>query len=298
MVKENLLNLDFSRENELARVSGRLSLLSSYQNHWQGINLEVYRQPPFETPKCTVLQHLITIPQGRLSKIEEISEGKAQTVEFRPGDISFETKGIERQYRWMRGIETIHIILEPDYVHKTVHEIIDPTSVEMIPRFGKSDPFIYQLGRALVQELTSHPSSSSLYAESVATLLSVHLLRHYSIDKKPIPAYAGGLSSSKLQTAIDYIQAHLTDDISLEDIADCLGVSRYYFCRLFKQSVGVSPYQYILQQRVDYAKRLLREGKLSISEVALESGFAHHSHFNYHFKRLTQVTPKQYLKLQ
>lgn len=296
MVKENLLKFDFSREKEFSRVFGRPCLLSSYQTCWQGIRLEVYRQPPFESPQCTVLQHMITIPQGKSPSVEEISGRKIKVAEFHPGDISFEPEGMPRQYRWHQEMETIHITLEPEYVNQAVHETVDPDKVEFISQFGQSDFLVFQMGLALTRELMNNPAGDSLYAESVGILLSVHLLRNYSTQKQSIQTYSDGLSNSKIKTAIDYINAHLTEEISLENIANQLGMSRYYFCRLFKKSMGISPYKYILQQRVEYAKSLLREGKLKISEIALESGFAHQSHFNYHFKRITHCTPHQFLK--
>ena len=99
----------------------------------------------------------------------------------------------------------------------------------------------------------------------------------------------------KINQGINYIQAHLTENISLETIANYLGISRYHFCRIFKQSVGLTPHQYMIQQRVEKAKVMLREGKLSISDIACVCGFSHQSHLNYHFKKLTGVTPREFI---
>ncbi|NJS10840.1 MAG: helix-turn-helix transcriptional regulator, partial [Microcoleus sp. CSU_2_2] len=73
-------------------------------------------------------------------------------------------------------------------------------------------------------------------------------------------------------------------------------ISSYHFCRLFKQSTGFSPHQYVIQQRVERAKQLLRQGQMSIGEIAIACGFSHQSHFNRHFKRLTGVTPKTWIE--
>ncbi|WP_197036096.1 helix-turn-helix domain-containing protein [Fischerella sp. PCC 9605] len=97
-----------------------------------------------------------------------------------------------------------------------------------------------------------------------------------------------------MQQAIDYIQAHLAEDISLETIATEVGMSRYYFCRLFKQSTGMSPYQYLLKCRIERAKVLLLQGQQSITDIAIQVGFANQSQFGRHFKRFTGVTPKQF----
>ncbi|MER3588991.1 MAG: AraC family transcriptional regulator, partial [Mastigocladus sp. ERB_26_1] len=93
---------------------------------------------------------------------------------------------------------------------------------------------------------------------------------------------------------IAYIQAHLSEDISLEAIATEVGMSRYYFCRLFKQSTGISPHQYVIKCRIDRAKELLLQGQNSIADVAFEVGFTSQSHFTKHFKHLIGMTPKAY----
>ncbi len=93
---------------------------------------------------------------------------------------------------------------------------------------------------------------------------------------------------------IDYIQDNLTQDISLEAIANELGISRYYFCRLFKKSTGVSPHQYVIQCRIDRAKKLLSQKHKNIADVALQVGFTNQSHFSKHFKRIVGITPKKF----
>ena len=75
-----------------------------------------------------------------------------------------------------------------------------------------------------------------------------------------------------------------------------IDMSRFYFCRLFKQSTGITPYQYLIKCRVDRAKVLLMQRKLSIADVALEVGFSNQSNFTKHFKRLVGVTPQKFAR--
>ena len=107
--------------------------------------------------------------------------------------------------------------------------------------------------------------------------------------------YPDGLPKKKLRQAIDYIQAHLTENVSLDAMSTEVGISRFYFCRLFKQSTGTTPYQYLIKCRIERAKALLLQEKLSIADVALEVGFSNQSHLTKHFKRLVGVTPKKFL---
>ena len=68
-------------------------------------------------------------------------------------------------------------------------------------------------------------------------------------------------------------------------------MSPHYFCSLFKQSMRMTPHQYVIQTRVNRAKELLLKGKYTIAQVALMVGFANQSHLNRHFKKLIGVTP-------
>jgi AraC family transcriptional regulator len=97
-----------------------------------------------------------------------------------------------------------------------------------------------------------------------------------------------------LRQTLNYIQEHLSEEITLEAIANHVGISQYYFSHLFKQSMGVSPYQYVLRQRIERAKQLLKQSDLSIAEIALECGFANQTHLTKHFRNLAGTSPKAY----
>jgi len=111
------------------------------------------------------------------------------------------------------------------------------------------------------------------------------------------PSHSLELPQSNLQQAIAYIQANLEQNITIEAIATKLGMSQFYFCRWFKQSMGIAPYQFVIQQRVEKAKILLKRQDVSLVEVALQCGFNSQSHLIHHFKKQVGMTPKQYQSL-
>ncbi|WP_256478965.1 helix-turn-helix transcriptional regulator [Chroococcidiopsis sp. CCMEE 29] len=80
--------------------------------------------------------------------------------------------------------------------------------------------------------------------------------------------------------------------MKLAHLAKLVGMSQYYFCHLFKRSMGVTPYQYVLQQRIERSKQLLKQNELSIAEIALMCGFKNQSHLTTFFRKLTGITPK------
>ncbi len=135
--------------------------------------------------------------------------------------------------------------------------------------------------------------------------IELALFRHQtSIDPQPenikIKAFSNpetpptGLPPHKLQKVLDYIDANLSQELSLERLANQVGLTPYYFARLFKQSIGKSVHQYVIHRRVERAKQLLKQSELTIADVAVECGFANPSHLALHFKRIVGVSPKQF----
>ena len=120
---------------------------------------------------------------------------------------------------------------------------------------------------------------------------------HYSTRKHKLKAYDDGLPKDMLKLAIDYINEHLGENLSLAAMAAELHISQYHFCRLFKQSTGMIPHHYLMQQRLDRAKQLLRLPELTVMYIAIECGFANHSHFAKYFRRYTGVSPTQFRKM-
>ena len=175
----------------------------------------------------------------------------------------------------------------------TETESLSPSRVELLPIIYQHDSHLEAIAQIFKREITQDDISTQLYIDTLATQFAIHLLRHYCAFKPKLKQYQGGLSRHRLRRAIAYIQNHLAEDISLAEIAQEIDMSHHHFCRLFKQSTGSSPYQYVLGQRVERAKQLLLQNQLSIAEVAQEVGFSEQSQLTRHLKRATGLTPKQ-----
>ncbi len=290
-------SLNLSKENSLAEAVPLTRLLSSYSAEWKELHLEFHRSPPFEVPEITCQQHILTIPTVNGMEVERKTAGKMHHLIFHPGDFCLSPQNLTLQTRWQDELEAIQLIIEPDLLAQVAHELIDPDQVELPCHVKVNDPLVYQLGFALKQSLETWGNDSKLYADSATTFLAVHLLKHYTIRKLKQPGHEGGLSPSQLKLVEDYVQNCLEKEICLDEIAYLLDLSRYYFCHLFKQSTGLSPYQYVIQCRIERAKQLLKQSGWSIGEVALACGFSHQSHLHRHFKRLTGITPKKFSNL-
>jgi AraC family transcriptional regulator len=190
--------------------------------------------------------------------------------------------------------EFIALTLDPQTVSHIAYESVYPDSVEILPYFSKPDPLIYQIALALRSALESDELGSGLYADSMAVALSAHLLQNFSRRKHIIQDYQGGLPRHKLQQIVEFIIEHLSENLLLKTMAEEIGMSQYHFARLFKQSTGLSPYQYVIYCRIERAKTLLLRGQLKISEVSSLVGFHDQSQFTRHFKRLLGITPREF----
>ncbi len=119
-------------------------------------------------------------------------------------------------------------------------------------------------------------------------------LSRSDLTKPQLPIYEGGIPQRQLQQILDYIDTHLERNIKLADLARLLDMSQFHFSRLFKQSIEMSPYQYLIQQRIERAKQLLKKTDRLIVDIALECGFNSHSHLSKQFRQFTGMTPKAY----
>jgi YesN/AraC family two-component response regulator len=129
---------------------------------------------------------------------------------------------------------------------------------------------------------------------SIAVALSTHAAKKAKSANGELQLEEKAKASYRLKSTIAYIHKHLDQNINLEVLSGAIGMNPSYFCRVFQQEIGYSPYQYIIHQRIEKAKTLLKNRDLPISDIALQCGFANHSHLGRHFLKLVGITPKAY----
>lgn len=142
----------------------------------------------------------------------------------------------------------------------------------------------------ILHTVTSKPTSQLEQDTAIWQFLS-YLVVHHAQNRPCVSPHP--LSHAGVKLARDYLHAHYADEVSLDELAQIAGLSRFHFCRVFRKEVGLSPSSYQTQLRIAQAKKLLVQG-VSIATVATLTGFYDQSHFGWHFKRQVGVTPKRY----
>ncbi|HEY9661509.1 MAG TPA: helix-turn-helix domain-containing protein, partial [Allocoleopsis sp.] len=222
--------------------------------------------------------------------------GRTYTGLYGKGDISITPANTPFFTRWEGEDHYLQIQIASQFIQTVARETlaINPDRLEILSEFKTRDPQIEAIGMLLLTELRQENLGGQLYIESLANVLAIHLIRQYATTQVQIPTYKGGLSQRQLLHILNYIHEHLDRDVKLIDLANQLGMSQFHFSDLFKQSLGITPYQYLLQQRIERAKQLLKESDRSIMDIALLCGFNSHSHLSKQFRQLTGTTPKAY----
>ncbi|MBD2664067.1 transcriptional regulator [Richelia sinica FACHB-800] len=297
MGQEKRLTVDCVHEHSCADIVPRSPLLSSYNASWHGVNLEYHRQPSHETPEHFFQQHIVVISlDAKNTKAERILNGKLQTESIYSGDVIIIPAKTDHLSRWDKEGEFLLLSIEPAFFQRTAFESGDFHNIHLLPHFATPDHLIQQIGLSLKSELEFDGKGTRIYVQSLTNALCMHLIRHYSTFSANTTntSQGKGLSQRKLQKAISYIQENLQTDLSLPDISAFVDMSMYHFSRLFKQSTGFAPHQYVLNCRIEEGKRLLTHTEKTIDEISRLVGFQNQSHFTSVFRKFVGTTPKVY----
>jgi AraC family transcriptional regulator len=271
-------------------------ILSSHLAGWDNLRFIYHRQSPYSIPETVPAQHTINIYTTSVLANVKI-DGRWHPRSGMVGDSGiFPAQQIAPAAEFEQELGIIHLYLDPISLGSAAFESIDPDRIELRQHLQVRDPLIQQLGLSLKHELETNATDSRLYAETVATMLSVHLLKRYSVRQPMMQVPTGGLSSYSSKVAIAYINDNLDRSISLAEIAAIVKLSPHYFATLFKQSTGIAPHQYLTQCRIERAKQYLAKPHLSIVQVSELVGFQSQSHFAKVFRQHVGITPKLYQK--
>lgn len=270
--------------------------LSNQNLVWDPLWVEQFHHPPGEAT-CQYREHTICFSLAtRPVRLLQIRENKTYTGWYTKGDLSIAPAQIPFFARWETDDRYLQIRISSQFMEKVASETLNlnPDRLELRPEFRTRDPQMEAIGLMLLGELKQENLGRRLYVESLANVLAVHLLRNYTTGKPHLESYGGGLPKHQVLSVLEYINEHLDRDLKLAELAALVRLSPFHFSRLFKQSIGLSPYQYLLQQRVERAKYLLKQTDKLILDIALECGFNSHSHLSQQFRQLTGMTPKAY----
>jgi AraC family transcriptional regulator len=272
-------------------------VLSRKSIHAGGLIIDHHLEPADEVENGVTNYHLLGYLLNDFSprQITRI-DGKEYDGSNGQGDFWLKPSHTGGFWHWESTDECLMFAIAPAFLRRvaTENNCLNSDKIEILPIVKTHDSELDILAMLFKREMDKAEYGERMYVESLANLFAIHLLRHYCAFPATIKKYDNGLPPYKLRQAIDYINANLDRKIKLDDLAGLLDLSQFYFCHLFKESTGVAPYQYVIQQRVKKARQLIKQNKLPLAEIALECGFSSQSQMTNHFRKYVGVTPKAY----
>jgi AraC family transcriptional regulator len=268
----------------------RTSLRSSSRLGWQGFGAELLAISAGQHRIPAADHYRIGMHVGLPVRANCVCDGRHVARLQAHGDADVVPAGLDGVWTDDGDCTILRIWFEAPFVRAIAEQLDSPrTGREIHPHLQLRDPRLQYLAWTLQAELEAGEVSDPLFAQSIGTAIVVRLLG----GTPPSGGRRATLAPRAAARVTDYIEASLDQRLTLDELAALVDLSVPHFKVLFRETLGLPVHQYIVRRRVERARALLTEGELSLSQIALEAGFAHQSHMAHWLNRLLGVTPRQ-----
>lgn len=199
--------------------------------------------------------------------------------------------GTDEEILWEQNHHALILSFKTDFVNALTHT----GNIKFKTLHNFEDPLLKHIANALYAETAEGYLVNKMYVESLLITCIIHLASTCSADGRKVFAPKGKLSSAQLRRVIDHTKTSIHSTLSLAQLASCVHLSPFHFSRLFRQTVGISPYRFVLQMKIELAQKLIRGNYGSLSDVAYALSFTDQAHFSNAFKKVTGMCPKEFL---
>ena len=267
-------------------------LTHSAQSPWTGIILEKHRVGAVEIPEHEHHTFCLHLQTSGPVEMDWHSHGRTGNLNTGAGNLIFLTPGTRDSLLWHGPSQRIVASIDPSIVARAATQLELNQLPDFDNRWSFQDEQLRLLLTEMEREVTSGAATGPLYGDLLGLSLSVALIRKYGRTSTTVAPHKGGIAKPRLNRALEYIAANLQSEIRLEDLAEAAGLSLFHFARAFRESMGATPHQYLLQRRIDSAKSLLRTPGRNLEVIASATGFADASHLSKAFRRQVGTSPK------
>jgi AraC family transcriptional regulator len=267
---------------------------SSADSPWRGVVLERHTVGAIEIPQHEHASFCLHLQTRGSVGLEWWCEGRHGVETPSAGSLILLGAGTSDRLRWDGTSDRLIVSLDASYMERVAHE----GGAKELPSFANQWHLRDESLRVLLTEMGREAEqgwpAGALYGELLGLSLASTLLRQHSSVPIQIPDARGGIPLPRMRRLLQYIEMHLDSDLRLEQLAAEIGVSPFHFAHVFRASTGLTPHQYVLQQRVERAMTLLRIPHLSVAEIAASTGFSSATNFVRSFRARTGATPGEW----
>ena len=242
----------------------------------------------------TMNEHVVMTYPDSMQRVERRSGKSVVTATARPGVVTIIPAGSRARWDIHRPMNVVQLYLPQSTLDRIADDATISTPGELLERTGHPDPIISRLLLSAADVIESSETLDTLFRQQLTDVIATRLLTTHAGSPTAFERTTGGLSPLALRRAIERLHSDSDTDISLAALASDAGVSRFHFCRAFKQSTGLSPHAWLRQHRLDQAKNMLRDTDVAVVSVAAALGYSSQTAFAAAFKKLTGETPSDW----
>jgi AraC family transcriptional regulator len=209
------------------------------------------------------------------------------------GSVTIERRACEQRFRWTSPAAVLSVRLSDAALEQAadaIHSTDDGVPVDRAAQDTRLSSLLFVLER---ERMNGYPSGR-MFIDGIEQALAAIVVRYDGVARRFPEVYKGGLTPYRMKRVTEFIQEHIEEEISLNELAHNVGLSPSHFCSLFRKTSGKTPHQFVLHCRIQHAKTLLAKHNQSILDVALASGFRTHQHFSRIFRRQVGIPPSTY----
>src|SRR5690242_19029570 len=238
--------------------------------------------------------HVIMAYNGLTQRMERRSGKSVANGTFRPGVVIIIPEGSSSRWDIPKPVDVVQLYLPHAMLKRVADEAEIAAPIDLLERTAHPDPITSRLLLSAADVLQGNGALDTLFRQQLTDLLATRLLAAHTGSPTTFQQTMGGLSPKVLLRAIERLRSDSDADVSLAALASEAGLSRFHFCRAFKESTGLSPHAWLRQYRSEQAMKMLRDTDASIVSVAAELGYASQTAFAAAFRRTTGETPSDW----
>jgi AraC family transcriptional regulator len=254
--------------------------------HWQHEAVHDVLEP--------MTEHVVTTYTATMQRMERRSGRSLAIGMARSGVVAIIPAGSSARWDIFGPVDVVQLYLPHATLERVAGEADKSSPGQLLERTGHPDPITSRLLVSAADVLDGNGSLDALFRQQLTELLATRLLVAHAGAPTTIQPVTGGLSPTALRRAIERLRSDSDADVSLAALASDAGLSRFHFCRAFKESTGLSPHVWLRQYRLEQAMNMLRDTDASIVSVAAALGYASQTAFAAAFRRLTGETPSNW----
>jgi AraC family transcriptional regulator len=259
-----------------------------------GAGIAHWKHDPLHDVVEPMTHHVIMAYNGSVQRMERRSGRSVAIGTFRPGVVIIIPEGSSSRWDIPKPVDVVQLYLPHTTLKRVADEADTAMSIDLLERTAHPDPVTSRLLLSAADVVEGNEALDALFRQQLTDLLATRLLAAHSGSSTTIQPVRGGLAPKTLLRAIERLRSDSDMDVSLAALAADAGLSRFHFCRAFKESTGLSPHAWLRQHRLEQAMNMLRDTDASIVSVAAELGYASQTAFAAAFRKLTGETPSDW----